>query len=86
MHADPLASVLFPHAKRLGVDLARLAVALMQHGAQELAAWTEERETADPGSVWQTGDVPDWLEAHLPQPPDPQTPPSAAAINNPATR
>lgn len=55
------------HARRLGLGPGLLISALLQHAAQELAEWTEARETADPGSVWHTGDVPEWLERYLPK-------------------
>lgn len=59
--------VIRAHAQRLGLTAEQLTVALLQHGSQELDIWTECRESDDPGSVWHTGDVPDWLEPHLPQ-------------------
>ncbi|MFM7676498.1 MAG: hypothetical protein ACKO5F_13170 [Synechococcus sp.] len=62
-----LEDVLLPHAKRLGIRAGELVVALTQYGAKELADWAEAHEAADPGSVWHTGDVPDWLETYLPE-------------------
>jgi len=55
------------HARRLGLTIEQLSAALLQRGALELAAWAEAEETADPGSVWHTGDAPEWLEPHIPQ-------------------
>lgn len=60
-------AVIRAHAQRLGLPVEWLTASLLQHGAQQLADWAEAQEAADPGSVWQTGDVPDWLEAYLPQ-------------------
>lgn len=55
------------HARRLGLTVEQLTEALLQHGARDLVDWAEAREAADPGSVWHTGDVPEWLERNLPQ-------------------
>jgi hypothetical protein len=56
------------HAKRLMLEPERLREALLSHAAAELSAWAAEQEENDPGSVWHTGDAPDWLEPYLPQP------------------
>ena len=58
------------HAQRLGLRPEQLLEALLKHGALELAAWAEAQEADDPGCVWHTGDVPEWLEPHLPPPPE----------------
>jgi hypothetical protein len=59
-------AIIRAHARRLGLTVEQLTEALLQHGAQELDAWAEAEEAADPGSVWHTGDAPEWLEAYLP--------------------
>jgi hypothetical protein len=53
------------HAQRLGLPVEALMAALVQYATRELFHWTEAGETADPGSVWHTGDVPDWLEPYI---------------------
>jgi hypothetical protein len=55
------------HAQRLGLSPELLSTALFVYVSRELFDWAAAKETADPGSVWQTGDVPDWLEPYLPQ-------------------
>jgi hypothetical protein len=53
------------HAKRLGLSPEMLTEALLFHAAGDLLVWADEKERSDPGSVWYTGDVPDWLESLL---------------------
>jgi hypothetical protein len=60
-------AIIRAHARRLGLTPERLTEALLSYAAAELADWTEEQETDDPGSVWCVGDAPDWLERFLPE-------------------
>jgi len=53
------------HAERLGLLPVQLREVLLSHVAAELRTWATEQEEADPGSVWHTGDAPDWLEPYL---------------------
>lgn len=59
-------SLIRRHAERLGLTPEQFSAALLQFAAQMLADWTEEQETEDPGSVWCTGDPPDWLDSYMP--------------------
>lgn len=59
------------YAQQVGLTTEQLNDALLQYGIQQLTDWFEEEEEADPGSVWWTGERPYWLEAYLPQRPDP---------------
>jgi hypothetical protein len=43
----------------------RLTEALLSHAAGELAEWADEQEASDRGSVWHSGDAPDWLEQRM---------------------
>jgi|688.fasta_scaffold1061512_2 hypothetical protein len=52
------------HSKRLGLGESFLVEALLSYGASELLSWVQRREAEDPGSVWYSGDLPDWLEPH----------------------
>jgi hypothetical protein len=56
------------HAKRLGLSTAQLTEIMLHHVAGDLLIWTDERERSEPGSVWYTGDIPQWLEPYLPRP------------------
>lgn len=53
------------HAKRLGVAPEKLSEILLHHAVAQLLDWTQEQEESDPGSVWYTGDAPDWVMPYL---------------------
>lgn len=53
------------HAKRLGVSPERLSEILLNHSVGELLEWVYKKKESDPGSVWYTGDAPDWLMHYL---------------------
>ena len=61
-------AIINAHARRLMVTPEQLTEALLFYAAGELLAWVEQQEESDPGSVWYSGDAPDWLERFLPDP------------------
>ena len=65
--AERQAQVIHAHAQRTGLNNDQLSAALLQYATEHLAAWAEEEEAVDPGSVWCVGDLPWWLEDYLPQ-------------------
>lgn len=58
-------AIIGAHARRLMVTPEGLTQALLTYAAGELTAWVGQQEETDSGSVWETGDAPEWLKPLL---------------------
>jgi hypothetical protein len=61
-------TIINAHARRMMVTPEQLTEALLFYVAGELLGWAAQQEESEPGSVWYSGDAPDWLERFLPKP------------------